>query len=159
MPSIKQKLLWRALVLQYRVEGYTDVIALHERVLNVVATLGTSLTRQHIRILSHHAKSKIIYLFDGDEKGQRAADRALGFIDSSVTPEAGSSKVDLCAVTLPDNLDPADLFAERGPQAFSEVLEQAIPLIRFGIDRRLSRYQDLSTPEEEVALAMMLYRC
>ena len=129
------------------VGGYTDVIALHEAGFsNVVATLGTSLTRQHIRILSHHAKSKIIYLFDGDEAGQRAADRALGFIDSSVTPEAGSSKVDLCAVTLPDNLDPADFIAERGPQAFSEVLEQAIPLIRFGIDRRLSRY-DLSTPE------------
>ena len=129
------------------VEGYTDVIALHEAgFTNVVATLGTSLTRQHIRILSHHAKSKIIYLFDGDEAGQRAADRALGFIDSSVTPEAGNSKVDLCAVTLPDNLDPADFIAERGAEAFSAVLQQAIPLIRFGIDRRLARY-DLTTPE------------
>ena len=60
------------------VEGYTDVIALHEAgFANVVATLGTSLTRQHIRLLSHHAKSRIIYLFDGDEAGQRAADRAL----------------------------------------------------------------------------------
>ncbi len=129
------------------VEGYTDVIVLHEAgFTNVVATLGTSLTRQHIRILSHHAKSKIIYLFDGDEAGQRAADRALGFIDSSVTPEAGSSKVDLCAVTLPDNLDPADFIAERGAEAFSAVLDQAIPLIRFGIDRRLARH-DLTTPE------------
>ena len=74
------------------VEGYTDVIALHEAgFTNVVATLGTSLTRQHIRLLSHHAKSRIIYLFDGDEAGQRAADRALQFIDSSITPEAGPS--------------------------------------------------------------------
>lgn len=129
------------------VEGYTDVISLHEAgFTNVVATLGTSLTRQHIRILSHHAKSKIIYLFDGDAAGQRAADRALSFIDSSVTPEAGSSKIDLCAVTLPDDLDPADFIAQRGASAFAEVLDTSVPLIKFGIDRRLSRY-DLSTPE------------
>lgn len=129
------------------VEGYTDVIALHEvGFTNVVATLGTSLTRQHIRQLSHHAKSRIIYLFDGDEAGQRAADRALTFIDAQVTPEAGSSRVDLCAVTLPDNLDPAEFIAERGPEAFTEVLGGAVPLIRFGIDRRLSRH-DLTTPE------------
>lgn len=129
------------------VEGYTDVIALHESgFTNVVATLGTSLTRQHIRLLSHHAKSRIIYLFDGDEAGQRAADRALQFIDSSITPEAGVSRVDLCAVTLPDNLDPAEFIAAKGPEAFKQVLEGAIPLIRFGIDRRLARF-DLSTPE------------
>lgn len=129
------------------VEGYTDVIALHEAgFTNVVATLGTSLTRQHIRLLSHHAKSRIIYLFDGDEAGQRAADRALQFIDSSITPEAGVSRVDLCAVTLPDSLDPAEFIAARGPEAFKQVLDGAIPLIKFGIDRRLSRY-DLSFPE------------
>lgn len=129
------------------VEGYTDVIALHEAgFTNVVATLGTSLTRQHIRLLSHHAKSRIIYLFDGDEAGQRAADRALQFIDSSITPEAGFSRVDLCAVTLPDGLDPAEFIAAHGADAFKEVLDGAVPLIKFGIDRRLSRY-DLSTPE------------
>ena len=129
------------------VEGYTDVIALHEAgFTNVVATLGTSLTRQHIRLLSHHAKKRIIYLFDGDEAGQRAADRALQFIDSSVTPEAGVTRVDLCAVTLPNNLDPAEFIAAHGAEAFSQVLEGAVPLIRFGIDRRLSRF-DLTSPE------------
>ncbi len=56
------------------VEGYTDVIALSEAgVGNVVATLGTALTRQHIRLLSRHAQRRIVYLFDGDEAGQRAA--------------------------------------------------------------------------------------
>ncbi len=129
------------------VEGYTDVIALHEAgFANVVATLGTSLTRQHIRLLSHHAKKRIIYLFDGDEAGQRAADRALQFIDSSITPEAGVTRVDLCAVTLPDNLDPAEFIAAKGAAAFSEVLDGAVPLIKFGIDRRLARY-DLASPE------------
>ena len=55
-------------------EGYTDVIMMHEAgVTNVVATLGTALTVQHIRVLSRHAKHKIVYLFDGDEAGQRAS--------------------------------------------------------------------------------------
>lgn len=129
------------------VEGYTDVIMLHQAgFTNAVATLGTALTKQHIRILSHHAKSKIIYLFDGDEAGQRAADRALAFIDDSITPEAGGSKVDLFAVTLPDNLDPCDFIHERGAESLQELLNEAIPLIRYGIDRRLSQH-DLSTPE------------
>ena len=78
---------------------------------------GRETTRQHIRTLSRHAKNRIIYLFDGDEAGQRAADRALQFIDSSITPEAGRTRIDLCAVTLPDNLDPADFVEKRGAQA------------------------------------------
>ena len=89
-------------------EGYTDVIAMHEAgIRNAVATLGTALTRTHIRVLSRHARNRIVYLFDGDAAGQRAADRALQFIDSSMTPEAGAARIDLFAVTLPDNLDPA----------------------------------------------------
>lgn len=129
------------------VEGYTDVIALHNAgFTNVVATLGTALTRQHLRILSHHAKKRITYVFDGDEAGQRAADRALGFIDESITPEAGGSKVDLYCVVLPDNLDPAEMIDQRGREAFQTCLDNAIPLLRYGIDRRLARY-DLQTPE------------
>ena len=99
------------------VEGYTDVIALHEAgVRNAVATLGTALTMRHIRLLSRHAQHRIVYLFDGDEAGQRAADRALAFIDDSMTPEAGKSRIELAAVTLPDNLDPADFVAQRGAE-------------------------------------------
>ena len=60
------------------VEGYTDVIALHEAgVANAVATLGTALTREHVRLLSRFAK-RVVYLFDGDAAGLRAADRAVG---------------------------------------------------------------------------------
>ena len=47
-------------------EGYTDVIAMHEAgIRNAVATLGTALTRTHIRVLSRHARNRIVYLFDG----------------------------------------------------------------------------------------------
>lgn len=133
------------------VEGYTDVIALHEGgVRNAVATLGTALTRKHIRILARHAKRGIVYLFDGDEAGQRAADRALGFIDQSMTPEAGRSRIELAAVTLPDDLDPAEFIAARGADALRELIDAAKPLLLYGIERRLAKY-DLQTAEGRAA--------
>lgn len=133
------------------VEGYTDVIALSEAgIQNVVATLGTALTTQHIRSLSRHAKRQIIYLFDGDEAGQRAADRALGFIDRSMTPEAGRTKIELAAVTLPDNLDPADFVGTRGAEALRELLDAARPLLKYGIERRIAKH-DLSSAEGRAA--------
>lgn len=129
------------------VEGYTDVIALHEAGMkNVVATLGTALTLRHIRLLARHAQHRIVYLFDGDEAGQRAADRALNFIDESMTPEAGRYKVELAAATLPDNLDPAEFVASRGPETMLELIKNAQPLLKYGIERRLSRH-DLSSAE------------
>ena len=129
------------------VEGYTDVIALHAAgVENAVATLGTALTRQHIREISRFASKRIVYLFDGDAAGQRAADRALQFIDYSMTPESGKMRVELLAVVLPDNLDPADFVAQRGADQLREQVAAARPLLQFGIDRRLSTH-GLDTPE------------
>ena len=133
------------------VEGYTDVIALHEAGMrNVVATLGTALTMRHIRLLSRHARHRIVYLFDGDEAGQRAADRALAFIDDSMTPEAGKSRIELAAVTLPDDLDPAEFAAERGADALRGFIDGARPLLEYGIERRLARH-DLSRAEGRAA--------
>ena len=129
------------------VEGYTDVIACHEAgVTNVVATLGTALTKQHIRSISRHASKRIVYLFDGDAAGQRAADRALEFIGESMTPEAGKRRIDLVACTLPDNLDPADFIANEGADALRAAVEEAQPLISFGIERRLAAF-DTETAE------------
>ena len=128
-------------------EGYTDVIALHEHgVTNAVATLGTALTLSHIRLISRYAQKRIVYLFDGDAAGQRAADRALQFIDESMTPEAGRTRIELYAVTLPDNLDPADFVAQRGADELKKLIENAQPLLEYGIERRLAKH-DLSRPE------------
>ena len=136
------------------VEGYTDVIALHEAgVRNVVATLGTALTRQHIRALSRYASKRIVYLFDGDAAGQRAADRALQFIDYSMTPESGKSRVELLAVVLPDDLDPADFVSQRGADELQKHLNAAQPLLQFGIDRRLERHELGSAEGRSRALA------
>ena len=129
------------------VEGYTDVILLHENgIENAVATLGTALTIQHIRLISKHASKRIVYLFDGDAAGQRAADRALGFINEDMTPEAGKARVELCAVTLPDDLDPADFVVKRGADELRQLVDQAKPLVMYGIDRRLAKH-DLSSAE------------
>ena len=129
------------------VEGYTDVIALHEAgVTNAVATLGTALTREHVRLLSRFAK-RVVYLFDGDAAGLRAADRASEFIDRSITPEAGRERIDLSVAVIPGGLDPADLVDREGAEAIARIVADAAPLLQFSIDRRLARW-DLERPEQ-----------
>ncbi len=129
------------------VEGYTDVIALHEvGVRNVVATLGTALTREHVKLLGRFSK-RVVYLFDGDEAGLRAADRAVGFVDKALTPESGRDRIELDVAVLPAGMDPADFAAEKGAEGVGEVLASAVPLLRFAIDRRLATF-DLDRPEQ-----------
>ncbi len=128
------------------VEGYTDVIALHEAgITNAVATLGTALTARHVKLLGRFAK-RIVYLFDGDEAGMRAADRAAEFLDSTSTPEAGSARLDLLVAVIPDSMDPADYVAKNGEQQMRTLIDGAQPLLRFVIDRRIDAH-DLTTPE------------
>ncbi len=138
-------------------EGYTDVIAMHKAgFTNTVATLGTSLTKDHIRQLSRHAGKKIIYLFDGDEAGQRATERALQFIDSAITPEAGASRTEICALTLPGGQDPAEFLDANGADAMKQQLDGAMPLIAFGIQRRLANHNLDSAEGRSRALADVL---
>jgi len=128
------------------VEGYTDVIALAEAGIGyAVATLGTALTERHVRLLGRFA-SRVVYLFDGDAAGIRAAERAAEFIDWHVTPEAGSARVELAVAVIPEGKDPADYVAEKGPEAVRTLVAEAQPLLRFVIDQRLAEH-DLSTPE------------
>lgn len=135
------------------VEGYTDVIAMHESgIKNVVATLGTALTQQHIRLLNQHAKQKIIYLFDGDQAGQRAADRALMFIDQIEKTEEQGKKSKIWALTLPDNMDPKEYIDKYGVDELNKKLNEAKPLILYGIERRIAQY-DLNEPGNKARAA------
>jgi DNA primase len=110
-------------------EGYTDVIACHRYgVTNAVATLGTALTRDHARVLRRLAKT-VILLFDGDEAGQKAADRALSVFFSE--------SVDIKICVLPDNLDPDDfLRQEGGPERFRAALARSEDALSF-VARRI----------------------
>ncbi|MEX0775942.1 MAG: DNA primase [Phycisphaeraceae bacterium] len=86
------------------VEGYTDVIACHQAgVKNVVATLGTALTSQHVAELRRYC-DKVVLIYDADEAGIKAADRA---VEVFLTQD-----VDVAIAVLPDELDPADLLEQ-----------------------------------------------
>jgi len=128
------------------VEGYTDVIAMHEAgVRNAVATLGTSLTRHHVKLLARFAR-QIVYLFDSDDAGIRAAERAFEFIDVALRPEAGGTPIDLRVAIIPAGQDPADYLSTAGGRGMGELISQSIPLIQFVIDRKLAAH-DTSVPE------------
>lgn len=128
------------------VEGYTDVIAMHEAgISNAVATLGTALTAQHVKLLSRFA-STIVYLFDGDAAGQKAAMRASEFIDWSSAVESGREPIELKVTVLPNNMDPAEFIAANGADAMREQVAGAQSLLKFSINRVLERY-DMSKPQ------------
>ncbi len=124
-------------------EGYTDVIAMHEAgFTQTVAALGTSFSLDHVRAISGFAKSRIICLFDGDAAGQRAAERAVQFLDKT--------QLEFVCVVLPDNLDPAEFLDQRGADAMRSCLASARPLMDFVFEKRLASF-DLSVPGQRVA--------
>ncbi|MFH1369926.1 MAG: DNA primase [Planctomycetota bacterium] len=112
------------------VEGYTDTIMAHQfEVANVVATLGTSFTAGHARILRRYAK-KVVLLFDSDTAGIEAANRALGV--------ALGSRVDIAIASVPEGKDPCDFLLAKGKEPFERVIENAIDVFQFKWDRLVS---------------------
>lgn len=128
------------------VEGYMDVIALHQAGLaGAVATLGTASNADHLQQLFRQ-DSKVILAFDGDEAGQRAAWRTLELALPILTDGR-----ELRFLVLPDEHDPDSLIRLEGLHAFEQRLEQAPPLSDF-LYEILSRRHDLSHPEGKSAL-------
>jgi len=108
------------------VEGYTDVVALAQFGLrNVVATLGTATTPQHADLL-FRASDTVVYCFDGDEAGRKAAWRAL----EATLPRLQEGR-QARFLFLPDGEDPDSLVRARGSEAFEELLAGAQPLSDF----------------------------
>ncbi len=106
------------------VEGYMDVVSLASHGMrNCVATLGTAATTYHISSL-FRMSDKIVFCFDGDAAGQRAALAA----STTLLPLFKDGK-DVRFFLLPENRDPDDLVKEQGPSAFDS--NQAVPLSRF----------------------------
>jgi len=108
------------------VEGYTDCLMAHQYELtNVVATLGTALTREHAQVLSRYA-DRIILVFDSDVAGQKAADRAIEVFFSQ--------QMEVKLVTLPAGLDPCDFLkqhGEDGKKAFEDVVNNATEAMEY----------------------------
>lgn len=101
-------------------EGFMDVISasMAEKPVGV-ATMGTALTRDHVRQLSHVAK-RILLVYDGDEAGQNAARRSIDLIREY------AKNVDIGVVYLPDHLDPDEVRVQRGLSVLKQTLEQNI---------------------------------
>ncbi|HEY2603339.1 MAG TPA: DNA primase [Thermoleophilaceae bacterium] len=119
------------------VEGYTDVLALHQAGLTeTVAIMGTAVTTEQVTLLSQTASSVVLAL-DADRSGQEAMLRA-----ARIASERG---VDLGVVEMPEGTDPADLVAERGAEAFTELLGTARSVVEFQV-RRVLADSDLQTP-------------
>ncbi len=118
------------------VEGHLDVVSLVQAgVKNVVASMGTALTKDQARILKRYAE-KIYISYDGDFAGQKAAIRGL-----EILKEEG---LDVKVVALPYGKDPDDVIKEMGAEGYNNLLLSAKPLIDFKIDI-LKKTFDIST--------------
>jgi DNA primase len=118
------------------VEGYTDVLALHQAGLgNAVGIMGTALTEEQISELERLAKVLLLCL-DSDRAGQDAMLRAAQLTDRR--------KLELRVVLLPDGSDPADLIAREGGDALRERVQASVPFVAFHVDRILERHDTRS---------------
>jgi DNA primase len=118
-------------------EGYTDVIGFAKAGMpRAVATCGTALTEEHVRLLRGFAR-RVVLAFDADSAGQQAAERFYQW--------EKAHDVDVAVAALPNGVDPADL-ARRDPAALRKAVDGAVPFLRFRVDRVLDR-ADLRTPE------------
>ncbi len=119
------------------VEGYTDCIMAHQAGCNnVIATLGTSFTAGHGRILRRYAKN-IVILFDNDVAGNEAANRALEV--------CLSQHIDIKLATVPEGKDPCDFVLASGREEFEKVISSATDVFSFKWDRLKDNFKNDQT--------------
>jgi DNA primase len=114
------------------VEGYLDVVALHQYGVDyAVATLGTALTVEHVRALSRYTKN-VVAFFDGDPAGSRAAERSFEiFVEAGLLGRAAF---------LPSGEDPDTFIRSRGKEAVEELLDRSVPLADYYFSSLEKRY-------------------
>ncbi|MBZ9639780.1 DNA primase [Streptomyces sp. PSKA30] len=129
------------------VEGYTDVMACHlAGVTTAIATCGTAFGGDHIKILRRllmdNGSARVIFTFDGDAAGQKAALRA--FEDDQ------KFAAETYIAIAPDGMDPCDLRLAKGDDAVADLAEPRTPLFEFALRQIVGRY-DLDTPAGRAA--------
>ncbi len=135
------------------VEGYTDVMACHlAGVTTAVATCGTAFGVDHIKVIRRvlgdvdnadsHGLGEVVFTFDPDEAGQKAASRAFA--------EEQRFAAQTFVAVAQDNLDPCDLRVQRGDDAVRRLISSKKPMFEFMVRRVLSGH-DLDTVEGRVA--------
>ncbi|HSO65283.1 MAG TPA: DNA primase [Ornithinibacter sp.] len=131
------------------VEGYTDVMAAHlAGVEGAVATCGTAFGVDHIKILRRIMRdeadvspARVIFTFDGDAAGQKAAMRAFG--------EDQRWAAQSFVAVAPDGMDPCDLRLAKGDAAVRALVDAAVPMFEFAVRTTIRRF-DLETAEGRV---------
>jgi DNA primase len=128
------------------VEGYMDVVALAQHGIEyAVATLGTATTPYHVQKLLR-LTDKVMFCFDGDAAGRRAAWRAM----ENALPQLIDGK-NIGFLFLPSRHDPDSFVREHGTAAFEQLLQEALPLSSYVL-RELSMQVDLRTQEGRTSL-------
>jgi len=114
------------------VEGYFDAIGLHQAsVQTAVATCGTALTEKHLELVQKAGAKELVFVFDGDAAGMRAAQRA-----SEIAAAAG---VPARVMVPPGGEDPDETVLRVGVQGFRDLLAAAQPSLEFLLDRALGQ--------------------
>ena len=115
------------------VEGYMDVVRLHQAGISyAVATLGTATTQEHLNKI-FKMTSEVVFCFDGDRAGLKAAWRAL----ENALPLAKDGR-ELKFMFLPEGHDPDSLVAEEGPEAFENRMRSALPLSEYLVQQLMA---------------------
>ena len=127
------------------VEGYLDLITLHQYgIENTVATLGTALTADHVRILSRYVP-RMILVYDSDEAGIRSALRCIDIFwkehaDFSRGDVFKEEKADTHILVLADGHDPDSYLRKEGSESFSQAADQAPGIVTFLIEQSISKH-------------------
>lgn len=124
------------------VEGYLDVIRLHEQLWKeTVATCGTSVTENHIKIIKRLGAEEVILLFDGDQAGIKAAERtARLFIVNDL---------DARVVVLPDEMDPDEYFKKYTSADFQKLIDNAVFDFEFVISQSKKAFESKGIEQRE----------
>lgn len=126
------------------VEGYTDVISLHEQGFkNSAATLGTSLTPDHAKLVEKMAE-KVVLCFDGDDAGIRAAQRSIQIFRQT--------QLEVRILTLPKGTDPDQYIQDKGREAFQNLLDKTPTAVDYQISL-IRRKHSLATVEGKLHFA------
>jgi DNA primase len=127
------------------VEGYLDLLALYQHgIENCVATLGTALTSNHIRLLTRYA-GRMILVYDSDEAGIRSAQRCIDtfwteHVDFSRQDVFSEERADTHIMVLPSGHDPDSFVFEHGPEAFLNAASQSPGIITFLMNRAVEKH-------------------
>jgi DNA primase len=137
------------------VEGYLDLLALHQHgIENSVATLGTALTAEHVRLLTRYA-GRMILVYDSDEAGIRSAQRCIEtfwqeHVDFRREDVFSEEKADTHILVLPAGHDPDSFVFENGPESFLAAASNSPGIITFLMDCAVRRHS--LTPEGKLRI-------